>query len=513
MLETLGDIPHEGAEKIALAGAHRIGHGDLDRKLAPVAVQATQLEAPVHDGRVAGLVKPAQPLDVRGPEPGRNNRLRQLPADHVVARPAECRRRLRVPPDDPSVGIHTDERVVRRIEDEPRPGLALGEVLHGLPAVGIRQRDDDQVGERQGKVLLVDLPRARPAHVLDAHHAERPIFLPERHVEHRADAVRRQVQLAELARPRIGVRVGRRDDPIVSHRAEICRHVALVEPLAGRVLAGRALEQVVAAKRRAVVLEAPGAHARDLERARARLEDHVQPIGHRHRDAGLPRGQLGQRLALCRQPALTVPHFLLRRVRRLEEPVDGSAELGQVAPGAPLLEPGRPAVGVKDGERPRADLVDAPDQPEAKNAGHEQRHAQHEPADEQDLFGKRCGPAAVPRTLDEVEGDEADNQRDDDGDAGLEHAGRSRILTLTDADPADDDTRHNGARPAYCDVVACDAGFITRFSMKNSIMRSALMPLWPRSGPTCTSKLFPACCSAAMSCIMFDGCTLLSAVP
>ena len=49
--------------------------------------------------------------------------------------------------------------------------------------------------------------------------------------------------------------------------------------------------------------------------------------------------------------------------------------------------------------------------------------------------------------------------------------------------------------------------------MKNSIIRSVLMPLWPRSGPTCTSKLLPACCSAAMSCIMFDGCTLLSAVP
>ena len=50
-------------------------------------------------------------------------------------------------------------------------------------------------------------------------------------------------------------------------------------------------------------------------------------------------------------------------------------------------------------------------------------------------------------------------------------------------------------------------------SMKNSIMRSVLIPLWPRSGPTCRSKLLPAPCSALMSCIMFDGWTLLSAVP
>jgi hypothetical protein len=62
-------------------------------------------------------------------------------------------------------------------------------------------------------------------------------------------------------------------------------------------------------------------------------------------------------------------------------------------------------------------------------------------------------------------------------------------------------------------VAAAPAGFRKRFSMKNSIMRSVLIPLWPRSGPTWRSKLFPARCSSLMSCIMFDGCTLLSAVP
>ena len=109
-------------------------------------------------------------------------------------RPAKRRRRLRIPAHDAAIGIHADERIVRRIEHQPRPRLALGEILHRLPAIGIRERDHDQVGERQREVLLVELPGPRSADVLDAHHAEGPIFLPQRHVEHRADAVRGQVR-------------------------------------------------------------------------------------------------------------------------------------------------------------------------------------------------------------------------------------------------------------------------------------------------------------------------------
>ena len=55
--------------------------------------------------------------------------------------------------------------------------------------------------------------------------------------------------------------------------------------------------------------------------------------------------------------------------------------------------------------------------------------------------------------------------------------------------------------------------FITRFSMKNSIMRAWLTPEWPWSGPTCTSKCLPARCNAAMNCIALELWTLLSAVP
>ncbi len=374
-------------------------------------------------------MKPAQALDVGGAESGRDDGLRQLPADHVVARPAKRRRRLRVPAHDPAVGIHADERIVRRVEHQPRPRLALGEVLHRLPAIGIRERDHDQVGERQREVLLVELPRPRPADVLDAHHAEGPILLAQRHVEHGADAVRRQVGLAELARARIAVRVGRGDDAVVTDGIEVGRHVALVQPLAGGMRAGRALEQVVAAQRRTVVLEPPGADARDLERPRARLEDEPQPIVDRDRHARLTRRQLGQGLALRRQAALAVAQFLLRRIRGVEQPVDGAAELGQVAAGTALVQPRRPAIGVEDLERPRADLIHPPDEPQAKHAGDEQRHADDQAADEQDLFEQGGRARAVPGALEQVEAHEPDNDGDDDGDARLQHAGTGNYLT------------------------------------------------------------------------------------
>ena len=210
VLQPFGDVAHERAEEVAAAGAHRVGHGNLDRKLVPVAVEAAQLEPPVDDRRFAGLVKPAQAFDVRRAETGRDDRIGQLPADDVVARPAEGRRRLRVPRHDPAVGIHADEAVVRRIEHQPRARLALGEILHGLPPIGIGERDDDEIGQRQGKVLLVDLPRPWPADVLDAHHAERR-DLP-------AAAARRASRRCRSAsgttslnsqRSRIGVRIGR----------------------------------------------------------------------------------------------------------------------------------------------------------------------------------------------------------------------------------------------------------------------------------------------------------------
>ncbi len=59
-----------------------------------------------------------------------------------------------------------------------------------------------------------------------------------------------------------------------------------------------------------------------------------------------------------------------------------------------------------------------------------------------------------------------------------------------------------------------DAHFrITRFSIKNSIIRELEIPEWPASGPTCRSKLFSARWKARISWREFEGWTLSSAVP
>src|SRR5262249_1909988 len=77
----------------------------------------------------------------------------------------------------------------------------------------------------------------------------------------------------------------------------------------------------------------------------------------------------------------------------------------------------------------------------------------------------------------------------------------------------DDIGSHGQRSEGDVPVDAAAGGRTTRLSMKNSIIRCWFTFECPWSGPTWTSKLLPACCSALMSCREFDGCTLLSAVP
>ena len=151
------------------------------------------------------------------------------------------------------------------------------------------------------------------------------------------------------------------------------------------------------------------------------------------RHARLPRGQLRQRLALRGQPPLAVAKLLLGRVRGVEQPVDGGAELSQIAAGAALFEPGRPVVGVEDFERARTHLVDPLDQSKPEHARDEQRDPEHQPADEQELFEERRNFPAVPGPLDQVETHEADHEQNDDDDASLQHAGTENSLTTAKA--------------------------------------------------------------------------------
>ena len=232
-----------------------------------------------------------------------------------------------------------------------------------------------------------------------------------------------QVLSAEFVRPRIVVGVGRGDDAIVADGGEVGRDVGLVQPFADGMAAARELEQMVAANRRAA-FEAPQADAGDVQRPAARLENQPQPIGHRRRGAGLARCQLGQGVALRREPPLALAQLVLRLVGDVEQPVDGVAQVGEVGTGAAGLQPRRPVVGLENLERPAADLVDAADQPHPVEQRHQDRDPEDQAADEQHFLDHRRRPGPVQRPLHEVEADEAGDQRDDDGESGLEHRGR-----------------------------------------------------------------------------------------
>ena len=76
------------------------------------------------------------------------------------------------------------------------------------------------------EVLLVHGPGAGAADVLGAEHADASVVVPQRHVEHGADAVRDQVAVEELARARIGLRVVRRDHALALDGVEIGGRIA-----------------------------------------------------------------------------------------------------------------------------------------------------------------------------------------------------------------------------------------------------------------------------------------------
>ena len=121
-----------------------------------------------------------------------------------------------------AVGVHADERVVRGVEDQPRAGLAVGQPRQRLAALVVGHRHGDQVGGRDGEVLLVDRPRAGPADVLGAEHADRsdrPARSGTSSMAPMPCGARYGHQ--ELAGPRIGVGVVRGDHPLALERLEV----------------------------------------------------------------------------------------------------------------------------------------------------------------------------------------------------------------------------------------------------------------------------------------------------
>ena len=91
-----------------------------------------------------------------------------------------------------------------------------------VPRSGL-QHHRDEVRERAGEQLLVQLPAPRPAGVLVTDDADHLAAQEHRRVEHRRDAERLEVALAKFAGARVGARVVGADGALALQRLEVAR--------------------------------------------------------------------------------------------------------------------------------------------------------------------------------------------------------------------------------------------------------------------------------------------------
>ena len=124
-----------------------------------------------------------------------------------------------------------------------RVPLDAQRVLALVPGGGL-QHQGDEVRERAGQQLLVQLPAAGLPRVLvtdDARH-----LAPQEHrgVEHRGDAQRLEVGRGEFAGAFVGQGVVGADRPFLLQRLEIARHIGRPDARAGRVPVLRPLIEI-----------------------------------------------------------------------------------------------------------------------------------------------------------------------------------------------------------------------------------------------------------------------------
>ncbi len=202
------------------------------------------------------------------------------------------------------------------------------------PLAGV-ERHRHEVGDRRRVALLVEQPLPRRPDVLVAHHPHQAPVVPDRRLEHRADAERGEVVGGELdgARVAVGVRDG--NGAAGFERAEVGRVGRRLERRAGHVLAEAAPVEVVTADMRARLVEQPHARALDLERPPGDLGDAPERLV----DRELGDRVLGEELE---EPRLLPPHAALGH-HRCRHFLHGADETDRLAHG--IAE--HPALGVE----------------------------------------------------------------------------------------------------------------------------------------------------------------------
>jgi hypothetical protein len=127
----VGDVAQIAGER-GRARERDLGDRQLDRKLRSVAAHAGQLQPPVENHRPPALEKPREALAVLLPQPRRHDQLGHLPADCLAWVVAEDRCCGVVPADHAPSRVHGYDRVQRRFEHRPQPGLACVDFLLGV---------------------------------------------------------------------------------------------------------------------------------------------------------------------------------------------------------------------------------------------------------------------------------------------------------------------------------------------------------------------------------------------
>ena len=293
------------AEEEPLLDAHRRRHGELDRELASGSIQSTQLEPLIDDRGFAGRVEAPHARGVSVAECRRDDRLHQLLAEYLFTRPSERRFGLRVPRHDPPCRVDADVRIVCRLHDLVRAGIAFRQAGQCLPPLFLGDGHDDQVADRDAEVLLVDGPGPGAAHVLRAQDAESAVVALQRDVEHGADTVRIEIRVTELTRTRIGSGITGGHDALAVDGVEIGREVVAIQHRSGLVPIAGAVIQTHAANQCVLVVELPHAQSLDPQGASRDVQDAPQSILEVLAGIGVARGELGQRIALRREPAPT----------------------------------------------------------------------------------------------------------------------------------------------------------------------------------------------------------------
>jgi len=161
----------------------------------------------------------------------------------------------------------------RHLREEGRPPLGVFRLVAGVRF----EPGDDGLADGERELLIRGAPGAAPADVLVAEDPRRSVLYEDGRVEEGADVLRLEVR-AEVARARVGARVGRVDDLELVELFEVDRAGSCVEDGAPLEQAGGGDVAELAEDPGRIREQAPVTDAGDLQRLTVDAKNVLQPV-------------------------------------------------------------------------------------------------------------------------------------------------------------------------------------------------------------------------------------------